>query len=74
MGSVSSASLWITVAVSLGLFWLPAVALFIAFVWREMARLRRDREALKREAESLRDEGYPPGPPHPPPPILPPSR
>jgi len=58
---------WRDVLGVLALFLGLPSACFLCFILREWRRLRRERDLDRLEAESLRDEGFSPGPPRPPP-------
>jgi hypothetical protein len=55
---------WIDAAATLAVFWAPPTVAFLYLIWREGAKVRRERKASQTEAEAMAAEGYPPpGPP-----------
>jgi hypothetical protein len=63
MGAVLVAASAADVVWSIGVFVGTPAALFVALVVKHYAKLRRQRSRDRQEAESMLEEGHPPGPP-----------
>jgi len=62
---------WVDRALVIAVFTVPPASIFIYLVLREWLYLRRWKRRYQTEEDSLREEGFPPGPPRPPPSIGP---
>lgn len=54
---------WWDVLGVLAVFWLPGATIWMILGWRAYRELRRQRDLDRLEADSLREEGFSPGPP-----------
>jgi len=63
MGAVLLAASTADVLWSIGLFVGTPATVFLALVVKHVLRVRRQRNRDRTEAQSMSEEGYPPGPP-----------